>query len=98
MTISLDDFKRAFTHANVGMHGVLQRGLDEQSFDEGWRMYVMPLERLTVSPQDRGYRDLYVEWFYDLAGVAGFPDVAGRYSGLGDCDPTTLHVNPGSTY
>lgn len=72
MTTSLDDFKNAFTHANVGMHAVLRRFPDVRTFDEGWQKYVRPLEQLPVSPVDRGYRDLYIEWFYDLAQVSGF--------------------------
>jgi hypothetical protein len=72
---SLEEFKRAFSQANVGMHRILQRGGDERSFQEGWREYVMPLEQLAVAPADRGYRDHYIEWFYDLAEVAGFAGI-----------------------
>ena len=73
-TITFDEFKRAFSTANVGMHVALRSGR-RKDFERAWCRYVLPLKNLSVPAQDETRRENHLEWFHDLAEVSGFGDV-----------------------
>lgn len=72
--ITFEEFKRAFSAANIGMHLALRSGRRDD-FENAWRSHVLPLKDLAVPEKDHARRESHLDWFHDLAEVSGFGDV-----------------------
>jgi hypothetical protein len=88
--ITFDEFKRAFSSANIGMHRALRSGSPEE-FERAWRRHVLPLRDLAVPEKDHARRENHLDWFHDLAEVSGFGDVPLR---LGVMSAQTHQMRP----
>lgn len=75
MHVSRPQLTKLFSEANVALHWLLWQQPTPAQFWAEWNQWVVPLERLEVLPADLGYFDGLVDWFYELAELAGFEPI-----------------------